>query len=76
MRGFVSSGSCSHERGPPRAKTVVDVTAEEKYVAAAYLAVFAFLLVYVLLIAVKLTRLNREVEELTRLARERKSRES
>ena len=52
------------------------MTAEEKYVAAAYLAVFAFLLVYVLLIAVKLTRLNREVEELTRLARERKSRES
>ena len=48
------------------------MTAEEKYVAAAYLVVFAFLLVYVLLIAVKLTRLNREVDELTQLARERK----
>jgi CcmD family protein len=46
--------------------------AEEKYVAAAYLVVFAFLLVYVLLIATKLSRLERDVEELTRLARERK----
>jgi CcmD family protein len=48
------------------------VTPEEKYVAAAYLVVFAFLLVYVLLIATKLSRLERDVEELTRLARERK----
>jgi CcmD family protein len=48
------------------------VTAEEKYVAAAYLAVFAFLLVYVLLIAVKLERLQRDVEELTELARKRR----
>lgn len=48
------------------------MTAEEKYVAAAYLVVFAFLLVYVLLIAVKLTRLQRDAEEVARLARERK----
>jgi CcmD family protein len=47
------------------------MTPEEKYVAAAYLVVFAFLLVYVLLIATKLSRLERDVEELTRLARER-----
>ena len=47
------------------------MTAEEKYVAAAYLVVFAFLLVYVLLIATKLARLERDVEELARLARER-----
>jgi len=47
------------------------MTAEEKYVAAAYLVVFAILLVYVLLIAMKLSRLERDVEELTRLARER-----
>jgi CcmD family protein len=47
------------------------MTAEEKYVAAAYLVVFVFLLVYVLLIATKLSRLERDVEELTRLARER-----
>ena len=48
------------------------MTAEEKYVAAAYLVVFAFLLVYLLLIAAKLGRLQRDVEELTRLVRERK----
>jgi CcmD family protein len=47
------------------------MTAEEKYVAAAYLVVFVFLLVYVLLIAAKLSRLERDVEELTRLAREK-----
>jgi hypothetical protein len=47
------------------------MTAEEKYVAAAYLVVFAVLLLYVLLIATKLGRLQRDVEELTRLARER-----
>lgn len=48
------------------------MTPEEKYVAAAYLVVFAFLLVYVLLIGLKLSRLERDVEELARLARERK----
>jgi CcmD family protein len=47
------------------------VTAEEKYVAAAYLVVFAFLLVYLLLIAAKLGRLQRDVEELARLVKER-----
>ena len=41
------------------------VTAEEKYVAAAYLVVFVVLLVYVLIIATKLARLERDVEELT-----------
>jgi CcmD family protein len=45
------------------------VTAEEKYVAAAYLVVFLFVLVYVLIIAMKLTRLERTVDELTELAR-------
>ena len=48
------------------------MTAEEKYVAAAYLVVFAFLLLYVLLIAVKLSRLQHDVDELARLARERR----
>jgi CcmD family protein len=52
------------------------VTAEEKYVAAAYLVVFAFLLVYVLLIAAKLGRLQRDVEELAQIARERQERQS
>ena len=34
---------------------------EEKYVAAAYLVVFAFVLVYFLIMALKLARLEREV---------------
>ena len=47
------------------------MTAEEKYVAAAYLVVFATVLAYVLIISLKLVRLEREVEELTELARTR-----
>jgi CcmD family protein len=42
------------------------VTTAEKYVTAAYVVVFAVVLVYVVLIAVKLGRLDREVEELER----------
>jgi CcmD family protein len=48
------------------------VTAEEKYVAAAYLVVFIAVLVYLLIISTKLARLEREVGELTELARRRK----
>jgi CcmD family protein len=44
------------------------VTAAEKYVAGAYLVVFVVLLAYVLIIATKLQRLEREVAELTELA--------
>lgn len=40
------------------------MTTEEKYVAAAYLVVFAFVLVYVLIMAVKLQRLQRQVGEI------------
>jgi len=40
------------------------VTTAEKYVTAAYCAVFALLLLYVVIIALKLTRLEREVDEL------------
>ena len=47
------------------------MTAAEKYVAAAYLVVFATVLAYVLIISLKLVRLEREVEELTELARTR-----
>jgi CcmD family protein len=47
------------------------VTAEEKYVAAAYLVVFLFVLVYVLIIAMKLARLERTVDELAELARDK-----
>jgi CcmD family protein len=47
------------------------VTNEEKYVAAAYLVVFAFVLLYLVIMALKLTRLERQVGELTELARRR-----
>jgi CcmD family protein len=49
------------------------VTAEEKYVAAAYLVVFLAVLLYVLIIATKLSRLEREVAELARRAQERRA---
>jgi transcription initiation factor TFIIIB Brf1 subunit/transcription initiation factor TFIIB len=42
----------------------------EKYVAAAYAVVLAAVLVYVAIIALKLARFEREVAELTELARE------
>jgi CcmD family protein len=48
------------------------VTTEEKYVAAAYLVVFLAVLIYVLIISSKLTRLERQVSELTDLALRRK----
>jgi CcmD family protein len=51
------------------------VTAAEKYVAAAYLVVFVVVLGYVLIIATKLQRLEREVAELSELARDRQERE-
>ena len=44
------------------------MTTAEKYVTAAYCVVFAIVLVYVVLIAVKLGRLDREVSELERRA--------
>lgn len=40
------------------------MTTAEKYVTAAYCAVFAIVLVYVVLIALKLQRLERDVDEL------------
>jgi CcmD family protein len=49
------------------------VTTAEKYVAAAYLVVFAIVLAYVLIISLKLVRLEREVAELTELARARRA---
>jgi CcmD family protein len=47
------------------------VSTEAKYVAAAYLVVFIVVLAYVLIIATKLQRLERELAELTGLARAR-----
>jgi CcmD family protein len=40
------------------------VTTAETYVTAAYCVIFAVVLAYVVLIALKLTRLEREVDEL------------
>ena len=44
------------------------MSVEEKYVAAAYLVIFAVVLAYVLIIALKLQRLERELSELAELA--------
>ena len=41
------------------------MTAAEKYVAAAYLVVFVLVLAYVLIIAAKLQRLERAIEDLS-----------
>ena len=51
------------------------VTAAEKYVAAAYGIVFIVVLVYVLIIALKLGRLERDLDELTGQVRERRESE-
>jgi CcmD family protein len=47
------------------------VTAAEKYTAAAYLVVFLGVLAYVLIMAAKLQRLEREVTKILELARAR-----
>jgi CcmD family protein len=47
------------------------MSTEGKYVAAAYLVVFVVLLGYVLIIALKLQRLQQEMAELVELARNR-----
>jgi CcmD family protein len=44
---------------------ILGVTTAEKYVAAAYGIVFLIVLVFVLIIALKLGRLERELDELT-----------
>jgi hypothetical protein len=49
------------------------MTTSEKYVSAAYLVVLAVVLLYVVLYAFKLSRLEREVAELAELARRRKA---
>jgi hypothetical protein len=48
------------------------VTTAEKYVTAAYLVVLAVVLLYVVIYAFKLARLEREVTRLTLLAAERR----
>jgi CcmD family protein len=46
----------------------------ERYLAAAYLVIFAAVLVYLVIIALKVGRLERELTELTELAREQRTR--
>jgi CcmD family protein len=52
------------------------VTTAEKYVTAAYCVVFAIVLAYVVIIALKLRRLEREVDELVARAVEAPERET
>jgi CcmD family protein len=47
------------------------VSTGDKYLAAAYLVVFAAVLLYLVLISLKVTRLERDLAELTELARRR-----
>ena len=55
---------------------ILAVTTAEKYVAAAYGIVFLIVLVYVLIIGLKLGRLERELDELTGRVRERRETEA
>ena len=48
----------------------------EKYLAAAYLVVFAAVLVYVVIMALKLARLERDLAGLAEAARRRRERET
>jgi hypothetical protein len=47
------------------------VTTSEKYVTGAYLVLLGMLLVYLLIIALKVSRLEEELADLTRAAREK-----
>jgi len=47
------------------------VSSGERYLAAAYLVVFAAVLAYLVIIALKVGRLERDLAELTELAREK-----
>lgn len=49
------------------------MSAQEKYVAAAYLVVFLVVLLYVVIMAAKLSRLGSAVAELTELARAKRA---
>jgi CcmD family protein len=55
---------------------ILAITAGEKYVAAAYCVVFVVVLVYVLIIGLKLGRLERELDELTGRVREQREAEA
>jgi hypothetical protein len=58
--------------GPERRTSeAAAVSSGEKYVAAAYLVVFVAVLAWVAIMAAKVARLSRDVEELVELARRR-----
>ncbi|TML14735.1 MAG: CcmD family protein [Actinobacteria bacterium] len=69
------AGGETHRRSPARAPGGAPVTNEEKYVAAAYLVIFAVVLAYVVIMSLKLQRLERELAELAELARAKKKTE-
>ena len=58
-------------REPARAPGAAGMTTSEKYVTAAYLVLLGALLVYLLIIALKVGRLEEELADLTRAAREK-----
>ena len=58
-------------REPARAEGAARMTTSEKYVTAAYLVLLGALLVYLLIIALKVGRLEEELADLTRAAREK-----
>ncbi len=62
----VSRRACRQATRRPSSRAEVRMTTAEKYVTAAYCVVFAGVLVYVVIIALKLQRLEREVDELER----------
>src|SRR5581483_3052388 len=70
-RADVPGGAARQAAGPPPARAARGarrvVSSGEKYVAAAYAVVFATVLVWVALIAVKLVRLERETAEMAEL---------
>jgi HAMP domain-containing protein len=51
------------------------VTSAEKYVTAAYLVVLAVVLLYIVIYAFRMARLQRDVSELAQLATRRENRE-
>jgi CcmD family protein len=71
--GFARASVCA--AGRDRSESRCAVSTEAKYVAAAYLVVFLVVLAYVVIIATKLARLERELAELAELALRRREQE-
>ena len=65
------AGRQAGEREPAGAAGAARMTTAEKYVTGAYLVLLGMLLVYLLIIALKVSRLEEELADLTRAAREK-----